>query len=150
MPADQIKTIVEIIEKITTTVSVLIGGVWVYYRFILQRERYPNINFECDIAFIGQQNDEWLIKMTATLDNKGKAQHTMNVFTFSLDGIQSGEPFIHLEEWNGQANFPHSIKTGTFLNPVTSISMLTRALLQIFLGFNSTSNLFLFTATLRV
>lgn len=117
MKLDDIKTIVEIAEKIITSISVLIGGIWVYYRFILQRERYPNINFECDVVFIGKQNDEWLIEITATLDNKGKAQHIMDIFTFSLDGIHSNEQFIHLEKWNGQANFPYSIKKGTFLNP---------------------------------
>ncbi len=109
------KTVCEIFQSLVTIASILIGGAWVIYRFILQRERYPNINFDCDIIFIGKQNNAWIIEIMAVVENKGKAQHAMNVFEFTLDAIRSDEVICRAEQWEGQTDFPHPAGSGSFM-----------------------------------
>lgn len=80
----EFKNYTEIATSILTSLSILIGGCWVFYRFILQQERYPNINFSADINVIGKQNKYWIIELISIIENNGKAQHRMNEFTFEL------------------------------------------------------------------
>lgn len=101
-------------EEVASGFAVIIGGSWVLYSFILQRERHPKINFSCSINFIGKHQEEWLIEIVAILNNVGKAQHVMKSLTFDLNGIYPQETFKEVDRWNKQVDFPHSIKKGTF------------------------------------
>lgn len=48
MNFDEIKTIVEIIQGVVTTIGILLAGIWTYYTFVRSRSFAPNvrINFE--------------------------------------------------------------------------------------------------------
>lgn len=91
------------------------GGIWVYRRYIRQQERYPNVEFTADVQFIGVQGEYWIVELTATLENKGKARHRMKDLAFDLNGIERAHSVHTSDRWGGQVDFPVPIAKGSFL-----------------------------------
>jgi hypothetical protein len=75
---ERFKVITEIIPAVVTSIPIIVGGVWVYWKFVLQQERYPNINLSADITLVGIQGYFKIIELIALIENKGKAQHKIN------------------------------------------------------------------------
>ena len=44
-----------IAQSIVTALSFIVGGWWVYRKFVRAQEKYPNIEFSADINVIGEQ-----------------------------------------------------------------------------------------------
>ena len=61
---------------------------------------------------IGQQGEFWVIELTATIENKGKAQHKMSAIGFDLNAMFNGDQVKSEEKWGGQINFPHRFNKG--------------------------------------
>ena len=115
MCISEVKDLAEVVQSILTSSSILIGGSWAFYRFILQQERFPNINFTTDIMVIGQQGTFLIVELIATIENKGKAQHKMSEIGFDLNAMFEGDPIESKEEWGGQIDFPHRLIFGSYL-----------------------------------
>lgn len=115
MTLEQWKNLAATIQSFATVISFILGGIWVYMRYIRQQERYPNIEFSADINFIGQQADWLIIELIGTIENRGKAQHKMKEFEFDLDAIYSQDPIEVSDEWGGQVNFHRPVVKGSFL-----------------------------------
>jgi hypothetical protein len=109
------KNLAAAVQSMATITSFIVGGIWVYRRYIRQQERYPNIEFSADVHFIGVQDGFWVTELIATIENKGKAQHRMEEFGFDLNGIERGRPILLEQRWGNQVDFPVSIATGSFL-----------------------------------
>ena len=111
---EEINSIAATCQSFATVASFIIGGIWVYLKYIRQ-EKYPNIEFSADVNFIGRQGDFWLVELIATVENKGKSQHKMKHFQFDLNAINL-ETEIHTDErWGNQINFPLLLAQGSFL-----------------------------------
>ncbi len=115
MTLEDWKNLSSVLQSLATIVSFMIGGCWVYLKFIRQQEKYPNIEFLSDVEFIGEQKDYWVAEIIATLENKGKAQHKMNEFEFILNSLHSDDQIETSEKWRGQVDFPHLVAEGSFL-----------------------------------
>jgi len=115
MILSEFKELAEIIQAVLTSLSIIIGGSWVFYRFVLQQEMFPNINFTTDMNMIGKQGDFWIVELTATIENKGKAQHKMSKIGFDLNAMFEDDPVEIEEKWGGQINFPHRLAWGSYL-----------------------------------
>ena len=115
MTFSEFKELAEALQAILTSLSILIGGSWIFYRFILQQERFPNINFTTDINIIGKQGDFWIVELLAVIENKGKAQHRMSKIGFDLDAIFKDDSLDLEDKWGGQINFPHRLVKGSYL-----------------------------------
>jgi hypothetical protein len=109
------KNIAAAAQSAATIASFIVGGIWVYTKYIRQQERYPNIEFSVDIHFIGIQNDFWVAELVATIENRGKAQHRMEEFCFDLNAIEQEAPILTSERWGNQVDFPLTIAKGSFL-----------------------------------
>ena len=76
----------------------VIGGVWVIWKFSIQRESHPKVEFDLDCEFIGNQDGQKIIQLTALVQNKGTVRHLINGKSFlyrirylnSSDGIVNG------------------------------------------------------------
>ena len=112
---EDIKNLAAAGQSIATITSLIVGGIWVYSKYIRQQERYPNIEFSADVQFVGKQQDYWLVELIATVENKGKAQHRMEEFMFDLNALEKGEKVLTSERWGNQVDFPVSIAQGSFL-----------------------------------
>lgn len=115
MTLTEFKDWTEILTSILTSLSIMIGGYWVFYRFILQQERYPNINFSTDINIIGKQDKYWVIELIAFIENKGKVQHKMKDFGFNLKALFDNDTIETVDKWGGQVDFPNRLSSGSFL-----------------------------------
>lgn len=115
MSLTEFKDWTDILTSTLTSLSILIGGGWVFYRFILQQERYPNINFTTDINVIGKQENYWIIELIALIENKGKAQHKMKEFGFDLNALFTNDKIETNENWGNQVDFPHRLAFGSYL-----------------------------------
>jgi len=115
MTIEDWKNLASTLQSFATIVSFIIGGIWVYLRFIRQQEKYPNIEFLAEIEFIGIQDDWWIVEIIATIDNKGKAQHKMSEFKFDLNALYADDQVNVSSKWGDQVNFPRVIAEGSFL-----------------------------------
>jgi hypothetical protein len=102
-------------QSVATIASFIVGGIWVYRKYIRQQERYPNIEFSADIQFTGVQDGHWIAEIVATVENKGKAQHRMEEFAFDLSGIERDKPVLTDQRWGNQVDFPVPIAKGSLL-----------------------------------
>ena len=115
MTFEEFKELAEALQAILTSLSIIIGGGWILYRFVIQQERFPNINFTTDINMIGEQGGFWIVELTTTIENKGKAQHKMSEIGFDLNALFNDDPLESEDKWGGQINFPHRLVWGSYL-----------------------------------
>ena len=115
MTITEMKGIAELAQIVIATLSIIIGAAWVVYRFILQKERFPKINFSTDINIIGKQDDFYIIELIAVIENIGKAQHKMSDFGFDLNAMMGNDKVLSKEKWCGQIDFPHQLIKGSYL-----------------------------------
>jgi hypothetical protein len=109
------KNVAEGAQALVTIVSFVIGGAWVYLRYVRQQERYPNIEFSADVHFIGLQSGFWIAELCATIENKGKALHRMEEFHFDLNAIEREASITTSARWGNQVDFPVPVAKGSFL-----------------------------------
>ena len=109
------KNIAQAVQSAATVVSFLVGGIWVYRKYIMQQEGFASIESSADIQFVGAQDDFWIAELTLTLENKGKAQHRMTKCAFDLNAIEDGEPIVANDRWGGQVDFSTPLTEGSFL-----------------------------------
>jgi|SRR5579872_14608 len=102
-------------QSIVTILSFLVGGWWVYAKFVRAQEKYPNVEFSADINVIGEQELSLIVELIAYVDNKGKAQHRMEGFNFDLNALLPLDPVLADQRWGGQVDFPHEMCAGSFL-----------------------------------
>lgn len=107
----EFKDLAAAISDVTTAVAIVLGGIWAYWKFSIQRERDPRAEFDLAAEFVGQQDGKWLIEVSARLTNKGKVRHpmtdaTMNVrYLLSSDAVVESQDPTHFR----QLSFPHAV-----------------------------------------
>ena len=111
-PVKALLTWVSIAQSAATVLSIMIGGWWVYSKFVRAQKRYPNMEFLADINPIGLQNGVIIVELIACIENKGNAQHKMNGLAFDLSALRAGDPIVSDQRWGGQINFPLEVCRG--------------------------------------
>ena len=104
------------LESLAKSVGILAtvaAGLWVLFKFLLQKEFYPRLDFKVDIEFVVPIREIWVVALVATITNHGLVRHTFKHLTFSLRGIKSADELEDGgEEILRQLYFPHNIKEG--------------------------------------
>ena len=75
MTPEEIKNYFAALQSLATVISFIIGGIWVFRKYINHQERFPHIEFSADINFIGLQGEWWIVELIGIIENKGKCQH---------------------------------------------------------------------------
>jgi len=94
MDLDEIKTVSEIIQSWFSTAAVILGGGWVLWRFILQREAHPKIEFAIELQVLGRVHDEWLVNVIAVVTNRGTVRHYLCDFWFNLHPLSTNDRIV--------------------------------------------------------
>lgn len=105
-----IKTISAIIESLLTSLAILIGGGWTFWKYVLQREAYPKIQFNIDINFISIQDKQILFEVLLVLKNKGTVRHEIDKesFTLKIRYLTKDDKIIQGDlKYNFETKFPH-------------------------------------------
>jgi hypothetical protein len=107
----------KIIESAATTIAIIAGGLWAYFRFRRQRENVALIDFNVDIVYHAKVQNYWIVELIAYVENKGKVQHRIEKFFFELRSINSNDPVGLDPNHRNQVFFPNLIETNTFMPP---------------------------------
>ena len=109
------KNLASAVQSFTTALSLIVGGLWVLWSYVLRQERYPNVEFSAALNFVGSQGDWWIVEVIAVVDNKGKVQHRMSELKFDLNALNETDSVCTSEKWGNQVDFPRQIAAGSFL-----------------------------------
>ena len=111
MNVSDFKDIAQGVSAVLTASAILFGGIWAYWKFVLQREREPRAEFDLAAEFVGRQDGKWLLEVSARLANKGRVRHLMKNATLNIRYLTASDAVTESEGKNHfrQARFPHSI-----------------------------------------
>lgn len=114
-PLEQSEIVFNIIESVATSLALLIGGFWAYFRFVRQRENTALIDFNVEINFVSKKGDWWIVELIAFVENKGKVQHRIKEFDFELASLNVGDRVETAAQYGNQVHFPNEVAKGSFL-----------------------------------
>jgi hypothetical protein len=127
MNLEELKTVSEVAGSWLSSLAILVGGGWVFWKFILQREAQPKIEIGLDLNVLGRVGDEWLIDVIAVVTNRGTVRHYLRDFWFDLNVLSPFDPIeIGDDEIDGQVRFRSpdrrrywiaAERTGFFIDP---------------------------------
>jgi hypothetical protein len=86
------------IESIVKIIAIIIGAIWVYFKFIRTRENHPKIEFNVDVKLLGRQDGKILIEVLAELENKGLVRHLIKKFSCNVLILKSTDSVVHGDE----------------------------------------------------
>ena len=101
MDLENLRIWAEIVRNLGTGIAILIGGGWAFWRFIIQRERHPKIEFTLDLHVLGNYDNTVLVELIAIVENKGLVRHSFKDFHFDLLYLPKGG---QLESGKREAN----------------------------------------------
>lgn len=106
MDLEELKTISEIVQTWISSLAVFVGGGWVLWRFVLQRESHPKIEFGLELQVLGQVRDTLLVNVVAVIANRGTVRHYLRDFWFVLNHLSDDDRIrIGGPEIDGQVQF---------------------------------------------
>jgi hypothetical protein len=88
----------EIVKNILTSIAILVGGGWTFWRFVLQREGNSKIQFNVDLKVIGVHKDKFIVEVIAMVENKGLVRHYVNDFRFDLLYLSDKQDIVEGDE----------------------------------------------------
>jgi hypothetical protein len=81
------------IQSITTSLALVGGGVWAYWRFVLNRESAHKVDLDADVTFVRKQGENWVIEGVALVKNPGNVRLDFKEFTYELHYALSSDDF---------------------------------------------------------
>lgn len=83
----------EMMLSIVQVVAVLVAGIWSLYCFKLYRRRFPSIEIENGIQYIGENDTEYLLELYCVVSNKGRTRKWLLPFGFQLLYLSKDDTF---------------------------------------------------------
>ena len=71
LPLSTLKDIATIVQSVITVAAVILGGIWTYWLFVREREKYPSAKIEHRICHRPIANGKILLSIDATVINSG-------------------------------------------------------------------------------
>jgi hypothetical protein len=81
------------IQSIITSLALVGGGAWAYWRFVLNRQSAHKVDVEVDVTFVIKQGDHWVIEGVALVKNPGNVRLDFKEFTYELHHALSSDDF---------------------------------------------------------
>jgi hypothetical protein len=81
------------IQSIVTSLALVGGGIWAYWRFVLNRESAHKVDLDVDVTFVLKQGDNWVIEGVALVKNPGSVRLDFKEFTYELHHALSSDEF---------------------------------------------------------
>ncbi len=99
------------LESYVKIAAIIVGAVWAWRRFFREREACPLISFDISANFVGLHRNQWLVEVTARIENKGRVQHTLKDFTIEIRSLHAKDTLTDSdEEHRCQPIIPHQLK----------------------------------------
>lgn len=112
MTLEQLKDVARVLSLVTGPLTVIVAGLWALWKFVLQREQEPRAEFDLSAEFLGMQDGQWLLEVSAYLANRGKVRHLMRNATMNVRYLKADDPIEESTDPRhyGQITFPHTIR----------------------------------------
>jgi|GEM_PF-3129243 len=95
----------EQVKNITEALGIIVGGAWALYRFGLFREKFPSMEIQNGILYIGENSSEYLLELFCIVENKGKVRKWIAPLEFELLFLKKDSPFERNSGLNNEVNF---------------------------------------------
>lgn len=92
------KNVAEIASDLLSAGAIIVGGVWVWYRFGRTREDHPKVEFTIDFRPIETSGEHIVAGIACILVNRGTVRHSLSSFTFDLFVRRKGAPVVRGDE----------------------------------------------------
>jgi len=100
----------DIFKNIAEIIAIIIGGLWVFWKFILNRESESKIEINLELNILGATRNEYILEINANLTNKGLVRHIVKNFSFELRYLLESDPIKKGDEMiDFQLLFPNSV-----------------------------------------
>jgi hypothetical protein len=108
----------EEIKNIITILALIAAGIWTFYRFGINRERHPKLQFDLDLEILGKTDRHYIVQLIAIVENKGLTRQYIHDFKFNLLYFNNKFP-IDCEDVdiNYQLKFKNFINARDWLRP---------------------------------
>jgi hypothetical protein len=64
-------TIANAIAVLTATLA----GAWIVYKYLIQRDFFPRVEFNVDVLFKVEREDLWIAELLCEIENAGLVRH---------------------------------------------------------------------------
>jgi hypothetical protein len=122
-----IRDYAELIESIVTVVAILVGGIWSYFLFVQNRQRYPRANVQITVTHKKIPNKKILIHVKVAISNIGnillsivsletRLQCVLPIST-ELEGLTKGKLLLNGEteiEWPLIDSYERTFNNGDY------------------------------------
>lgn len=88
--------------------AVIVGGIWVFFRFRREDTHVPKVAFNIDGTFFGPQQGSYLAELVMSIENKGLVKHRFEEISLRIRGIRRDAP-ITLWSDTQRVEFPEQI-----------------------------------------
>jgi hypothetical protein len=88
------KSLADVIIAALQLLAVIVGGIWVFFRFRREGTHSPRVAFEIEGRFFGPQADAYLAEFVMSVKNEGLVKHRFTEITLRVRGIRSAAPLV--------------------------------------------------------
>jgi hypothetical protein len=125
---ETITTWLNVVTSAVAMLAVLIGGLWAYTKFILERGLLPPVEFTLDCDRLGVQGEKQLVEILLHLKNMGNSTLVAEDIQTRLRYITSEDEMAVFSDAAkptfGRVNFPHSHSKAILDNDPDSPSLI--------------------------
>jgi hypothetical protein len=109
LPMDErTKWLADVIIESCKLVAVVIGGLWVYFRFRREDTHSPKVSFDIEATFFPVEGADSLAEFLMVINNKGLVNHKFKKIRLRVRGLSRGEA---VKPWKDtqRVEFPHKL-----------------------------------------
>ncbi len=109
-----------------TLITVIIGGLWAYIKFVIERNLLPSVDFHVDCQFAAIINEQQAVEILIHLKNLGKSTLVVSNIRLDVLYLTGNDEKIELFPENdykaGRLVFPRSIAADISVQPKVSLA----------------------------
>jgi hypothetical protein len=94
MDFEPFKNLSAALQSLATITAMSIGGVWTYFLFVKNRQRFPKANIDQTIDVVDLPSEKLLVHVSARVSNTGKVLVSINSAKTRIQRIVPVEPHI--------------------------------------------------------
>jgi len=98
-----------------TLATVVVGGLWAYYRLYKRREHAVRLEFTTTVNFVGVQDGKWLVSLDAHVNNEGLVRHEITRFVLDLRCLFQADRLATSPELGGQVAVPRELLRASWI-----------------------------------
>jgi len=105
---EEAKHLADVLIAALQLLAVIVGGIWVFFRFRREDTHVPKVAFNIEGTFFGPQQGFYLAELVMSIENKGLVKHRFDEISLRVLGIRRDAP-VTLWADTQRVEFPEQI-----------------------------------------